>query len=567
MPIYAVPALLHRRTVCGAFALVALAGAAPAHAQILGDPLSGPAGVTAGGEAENYLRYLQSLGRAPLTTWSLRQFSPRTIDSLVGSDTTHPWAHSTFFRGLRQRSGAAVLPIVASARFNSAYPFGSNDGPVWAGRGATAALQGGVAWRHGPLTAVLDPMVFVAQNEAFRLQPNGFSNALRFADGDFSTNVDRPQRFGDGTYSRFDPGESTIRLDALGVGVGVTTAEQTWGPATTFPVVLGNNAPGIPHFFIGTNHPTNVYIGRAQAQVVYGLEQQSAWSPVTGPNDYTDILHAGRTRFMSGLIATFSPGAIPGLEVGALRFFHQAWLGHISGAQLRTPFEGLVKTSLPQQDVPGIDDRDALKNQLASVFMRWVLPHSGFELYGEYGHEDHNYDTRDLLEEPDHSRIAMAGMRKAFAHADGSFSAVRAEWIDGYAPTLERHRAEGLVYVHNPLRQGHTQDGQLLGADIGVGAPGGAIVAFDSYSASGRTTVFVMRTSQDNFSDFEVTGTRYRSATDGIGTVGASRVMLGDLTDLTVGLAASYRSGSRRTDAAHGWNANLQVAATLHPRR
>lgn len=548
-------------------ALALVVVASPARAQILGDPLGGPAGITAGGEMDNYLRYLQSLGKVPVTSWSLRQFSPRTIDTLVTADSAHPWARSRSFTSMREREGASVMPVVGSLRFNSAYPFGSNDGPVWAGRGATVALQGGFAWRRGALTVVADPMVFAAQNTSFRLQPNGFTDALRFADGDFSTNVDRPQRFGDGTYTRFDPGESTIRVDAYGVGVGVTTAEQTWGPATTFPVVLGNNAPGIPHFFVGTNHPTSVHIGRVQAQVVYGLEQQSAWSPVTGPSTYTDPVHAGTTRFMSGVIGTFSPGAIPGLELGALRFFHQAWFGNITASELKAPFEGLVKSSLPVSNVPGIDDRDALRNQLASVFARWVLPHSGFELYGEYGHEDHNYDLRDLVEEPDHSRIAMAGMRKAFQRANGSFSAIRAEWLDGYAPTLERHRAQGLIYVHNPLRQGHTQDGQLLGADVGVGSPGGEIFAYDSYTSRGRTTLFVMRTTQDNFSDFQVSGGRFRSATDALGTIGASRLLLGDAFDLTMAAAATYRGGSRRVDAARGWNANLQLGIALHAPR
>lgn len=548
-------------------ALALCAAASPAHAQILGDPLGGPAGITAGGEMDNYLRYLQSLGKVPVTSWSLRQFSPRTVDTLVTADSMHPWARSRMFASVRQRAGASVLPVVASARFNSAYPFGSNDGPVWAGRGATVALQGGFAWRRGALTVVADPMVFAAQNTSFRLQYNGFTDQRRFEDRDFVGNVDRPQRFGDRAYARFDPGESTVRLDAFGVGVGITTAEQTWGPATTFPVVLGNNAPGIPHVFVGTNHPTSIHIGRVQAQVVYGFEQQSSWSPVTGPSTYTDATHAGRTRFMSGIVGTFSPGAIPGLEIGALRFFHQAWFGNLTASEIKAPFEGLVKSSLPTANVPGIDDRDALKNQLASVFMRWVLPHSGFEVYGEYGHEDHNYDLRDLIEEPDHSRIAMVGMRKAFPHADGTFSALRAELFDGYAPTLERHRGQGLIYVHNPLRQGHTQDGQLLGANAGVGAPGGQTLAYDSYTAHGRTTLYILRTSQDNASDYFLSGGRYRSATDAFGTIGASRLVLGNAFDVTAGVAATYRGGWRAVDAAHGWNANVQLGISVHAPR
>jgi len=72
---------------------------------------------------------------------------------------------------------------------------------------------------------------------------------------------------------------------------------------------------------------------------------------------------------MSGVVATFTPGALPGLDIGAARYFHQAWTGHVGAAELRSPFEGLVKSSLPTgPQASGSGNADALKNQLASVF-------------------------------------------------------------------------------------------------------------------------------------------------------------------------------------------------------
>lgn len=577
MPIYPLPRRLPstfvgRLLVTVAIVVTGVVAAAgsprPLRAQTLGFPLGGSGSITAGGEMDNYLRYLQSLGQAPLTPWSLRTFAPRVIDTLRTITGNHPWRGTRAVADLRATSGFSLLPVVAATRMNTAYPVGSNDGPVWAGRGVTGSLQGGVAWRGGPLSVVLDPMVFVAQNASFALQPNGYSDQRRFDNGDFPVTVDNPQRFGAGTYARVDPGESTIRVDALGVGIGVTTAEQTWGPATTFPFILGNNAPGVPHAFIGTNHPTSIGIGRVQLQAVYGMEFQSSWSAVTGSNTYTDVVHPGRLRFMSGLVGTFTPGAIPGLEVGAARYFHQVWTGHVTRNELVTPFEGLLKGSLPVTvNIPGIDDRDALKNQLASLFARWVLPNSGFEVYGEYGHEDHNYDLRDLAEEPDHSRVAMMGLRKAFAHANGRMDAFRAEYLDGYSPSLVRHRGQGSIYVHNPIRQGHTENGQLLGADVGVGSIGGAVIAFDHYAPSGRTSVFVLRRSQDNFSNFYATGTTYRSATDGMGSLGVERVAFHSWGDVNGVVATQYRGGAHRTDAARGLNLNIQLGVTLHPGR
>ena len=119
-------------------------------------------------------------------------------------------------RRLHGSSGAirfSILPVNAVLRYNSAFPYGSNDGAVWAGRGLTSALDLGFAFRVGPLSGTFNPIAFSAQNRAFPLQANGSTNP--FADPLFPGNVDRPQRFGARAYSRVDPGESTVRLDAV----------------------------------------------------------------------------------------------------------------------------------------------------------------------------------------------------------------------------------------------------------------------------------------------------------------------------------------------------------------
>lgn len=522
-------------------------------------------GVAAGGELDNYLRYLQTVGKVPLGAWSLRTFSAEEVDTLTAVSGPHPWQRSWIFSRPAGARHFSVLPAAAAVRYNSGFPFGSNDGPVWAGRGLTTSFQGGVAFAWGALSAVLDPIVFRAENRPFTLQPNGENGVGRLANGDYPEMVDLPQRFGDGAYSKFDPGESTIRLDLLGVSAGITTANQWWGPATVFPVLLGNNAAGVPQVFFGTERPTNIGIGRLQARVVYGLESQSKFSPVVGPDTFVSADTSGRRRFMSGLVLTFTPRPIPGLEIGAARYFHQAWFGQVLASELRSPFEGILKSTIREGvSIPGVDNRDVLKNQLASVFARWVLPHSGFEVYAEYGHEDHNFDTRDLIEEPDHSRIAMAGLRKVFTHADNSFSAFSAEFIDASAPTLLRHRTEGLIYVHFPLRQGHTEDGQLLGADIGVGSPTGQRLAWESFSTSGHTMWYVRRVTQDNEQTYLSSGTTTYGASHLLGTLGYQQRRFGRGFDVVYGVSVS--EGKRGPELSPQTNVGGTLAVVLKRR-
>src|SRR5205823_14545072 len=56
-------------------------------------------------------------------------------------------------------------------------------------------------------------------------------------------------------------------------------------------------------------------------------------------------------------------------------------------------------------------------NQLASLFVRWAPPASGFEVYGEYGREDRNVDLRDFEEEPDHDAGYLVGFARAWINS------------------------------------------------------------------------------------------------------------------------------------------------------
>ncbi|MEO7218478.1 MAG: capsule assembly Wzi family protein [Gemmatimonadaceae bacterium] len=562
MPIYfnRVTGNTMRALLAAAIALLAVPCASDAQTESSIAGVRG--GVVAGGELDNYLRYLQTTGQVPLAAWGLRPFSASEVDALSKASGPHPWKGSWLFR-TDSAHHFSVLPVTASAGYNSAFPWGSNDGAVWAGRGLTTSLQGGFAVAWGPASLVVNPIVFRAENTAFTLQPNGESGDGVFRNGDFPNDVDLPQRFGNSAYSKFDWGQSTLRVDGLGMTVGFSTANQYWGPATVFPVILGNNAAGVPHAFFGTERPTNIGIGRIQARVVYGMERQSDYSPVAGPDTFTTVDQPGTRRFMSGLVVTFSPKPIPGLELGAARYFHQAWDGQIDSRELRSPFEGILKSSISRGlAIPGIDDKDVLKNQLASVFGRWVLARSGFELYAEYGHEDHNADVRDLELEPDHSRIAMAGFRKVFAQRNGSFSALRAEYIDASAPSLGRHRDEGGVYIHTVLRQGHTEGGQLLGAPIGAGSFGAEIIVWERYTRDGRNSWYVERTSQDNATSFFANGMPDDGASDLTGSIGYERYRVRQVADITYGIAAT--AAKRAATLPRELNLTFHVQITPH---
>ncbi|MDP3769118.1 MAG: hypothetical protein Q8S13_13985, partial [Dehalococcoidia bacterium] len=236
---------------------------------------------TVGSELERYLRFLQLAGKSPLYPWSVRGLSLREVEGLAPGDSLHPWA--TRLGGAppapTRRLRLAILRPEVRLIYNSAFPWAENDGVVWAGRGLTSAVQAGVQAQYGPLSLTLRPTVFRAENDAFPLLANGLVGE-RFANGVAAGTIDLPQRFGDGPYSRIDPGQSSLRLDLFGVALGISTGNEIWGPVLGQPLILGAAGPGFAHAFIGTSAPVNVGVGRLHGRLLVGRLEQSAYSAV-----------------------------------------------------------------------------------------------------------------------------------------------------------------------------------------------------------------------------------------------------------------------------------------------
>jgi hypothetical protein len=276
---------------------------------------------------------------------------------------------------------------------------------------------------------------------------------------------------------------------------------------------------------------------------------------VSGSETYSSWVESGKKQFATGLVGVFQPRGIPGLELGASRFFHLIWpQSGIPRSYFTAPFGSILKRNIGQSS--GFPDpRSGNSNQLASVFARWVLPSNGFEAYGEYAHEDHNYDLRDLVQEPDHSRMYALGLRKV-VHADSArLSGLRFELVNYQMPTLGRNRSEGGIYVHTLIRQGHTVLGQPLGADVGVGAAAGEFVAWDTFSRSGKTTFSLTRTARQDNGTFYVNGVDNPALSDVQFGLGVERTRFLQRVDLTTG--GTLVREFNRDFAGDAWNINL----------
>ena len=500
--------------------------------------------VYAGSEFETYLRNLQVLGIVRLYPWSARRFTMAEVDRLLPADSAHPWAARYDWRPAPARgiSVALTRPEVAS-RVNTTFPFGYNDGAVWAGRGITLSAQGGLSVRYGPLAAALVPLVSWASNSAFLLQPNGAIGALQYEDGRYPGSIDLPQRFGPGGYAIASGGQTVLEFSKWGVATGVSSANDYWGPASDFPVILGNNASGFPHVFAGTAAPVDLWIARVHVRTFFGRLTQSAYAPQSGDT---------AIRAATGAIVVITPRWPDGLEFGATHFTHNVWASRGSVLhELVSPFNVNASRNV------------ALENHLISVFFRWVVPRGGVEVYGEYGTEDYRYNLREIFVEPDHDAGYTVGLRHVARRSNGSLRVIRAEVQNLQRGPLVQSRLQSPFYIHSPLGQGHTYRGQILGSAWGFGGAA-AIVAVDWYDARGRWTVSWSRLLRGDTGDTVATVPQSPRSLDVLHTLGAERLFFHGRYDILTSVTAVYElNRDFRRDA---FNLNLTVGARANLR-
>jgi len=366
---------------------------------------------------------------------------------------------------------------------------------MWQGRGVNSALALTASLRWGRLTAVAAPMAFVAQNSRFPLMVPP-ADVSPYAEALLPYNLDMPQRFGDRAYHRIDGGESSISLRGLGMVTGLSTASQGWGPGESFPAVLGPNAGGFPHLFVGTTgRGLRVpKIGRVNAHYVLGVVDQTPYSPVSGGEEYVGGRQSGTKRVGVGMTVSYMPALLPTLELGATRFYHSPYREPSQRWDAWSkPFEGIFKNSFDGRSGPEGDPNGDFDNQLASAYVRWSFPRRGGEVSFEYFREDHAWDARDLAAEPENNAAVMASFRVATHRSDLEIALLTFEYFDGDIPPIAQVRGSGNLYVHGMLLQGHTQRGQLLGSPVGAGAMTGQSVTWERFKQTGSSRINLRR--------------------------------------------------------------------------
>jgi hypothetical protein len=362
---------------------------------------------------------------------------------------------------------AAVLPelLVTS---QSDFPLPANDGPMWAGRGLSYSITGGIAicGKNARWGAIIAPTSWYAENSDFKLADDPqVVPPLNRAYSEWASpyhylprSLDAPRRFGSTAFRRLDPGALAIWFRAPRVEVGFTTESEWWGPGLHNSLLLSSQAAGAPRIYARTARPIQA---AGEIDIRYFLGGL-AFSP------FMFAVPEDSARTLAGLSVVWRPRAQPGLSIGMSRLVAAPILGN---AWLRHLLDPLIPVGTPNALPYDDKTQNAGRDQLFSVFANWRLPDDGAEIWAEWARAELPENIRDFFESPNHTQALTLGLQHTRPIGNSGWIArVGAEYSQTNQSSSYRERPVGSWYTSRAVQGGFTQKGQVLGAAIGPGS-------------------------------------------------------------------------------------------------
>lgn len=427
---------------------------------------------------EDYYRRLQLTGKLDSTqSFTVRPIFPAAtsqIKSVFNPDqdlSSGSWGSAEPVLFAKGSGMFQVLPLTIQQQYNSNHPYGWNDGLMIPAKGYQTMASGGFFAKIGILSIQFRPEFVYAANPIF----NGFAGGGHddedlIAYYAYHNNIDQPERFGNGSYTKASLGQSSIRLTLGPVSAGLSNENLWWGPGIRNSLILSNNAAGFKHLTFNTVKPIHTFLGSFEGQVIAGrlnaTAQPNLSTTTTSTGFLLSIAKKDDWRYWSGINLSYQPRWLPGLFLGFIRSFN-IYHSDVNGLGDYIPFFFPVQAS----DINNGAGETIGRDQQISLYTRWVLPKAQAEIYFEYGINDNAYNLRDLAGSPQHSRAYIAGLRKLVSLSGNKGEGILfSTEITQLSQTVDQYvRDANGWYIHDKVRDGQTNMGQILGAGTGSG--------------------------------------------------------------------------------------------------
>ena len=376
------------------------------------------------------------------------------------------------FQFLQSKLKGTTKDIVQSINFsfdqqnNSLQPISFNDGNLYPARGWQERYSVGVNLKLLIFDINYQPEKLTVQNlrqEPYLGEPGNF---MFYYFGMVANNIDNFRQFGYDQIEETTLGQSRIGIKTKYIAAGISNENIWWGPGKRNSLVFTNNAAGFKHYYLKTVEPIKTYIGSFELAGVIGKLDTTTYTDID-----QDLLNACQAckvfknldeREIDGITINYQPKWLPNFYIGYA--YSRQFYRHATNALGDTV--NFFSKNLPKQEI-------------GSMFFRFSLPDDHAEFYGEMGMPN---------ESPWPWKFFKERMRPGFVF--GATKLVPLKLLDSYLSLnveftqLQLMNPRDIFYEGYPfvggkpsswylssiVKQGWSNNGQLMGSSIGPGS-------------------------------------------------------------------------------------------------
>ncbi|MBR5401592.1 MAG: hypothetical protein IK102_07250 [Treponema sp.] len=421
---------------------------------------------------EEYYDFLSLTGVVARPTLGYRTLSDSVWE--LDEDEEHVWSGNNlgttfilwqpdsqsdnwFTRGIFQGLKARIYGPEWFNSYNTAAPYGQNDGALWQGVGYNTSLTTGLRLEGYGFELTFKPQLSWMQNKAFETNPDIYPSpySYTFKSGTVYQPIDLVQRYGDKSLWNYDWGDSEIRWTWHALTFGFGNQSPWLGPAILNPMLGSNNAATYTKFDAGLRK-LNVTIPYLNWDL--GNIEGRIWVGKLKNSDYFDqFATRNQDRMLTAMSANYEPSFIPGLTIGLNRIFLTYW---------RTENLKYILRLFTASHSNALSSSGNDEDQKCSLFASWEFPQAGFRVFGEYGFDDF---TSSEYANPFHTGIYTVGFKQDIPLPNNLKSELSFE-LNNFEMSQDFQLQWSYLgfYSHGFVNQGLTNKGQIIGAGTGA---------------------------------------------------------------------------------------------------
>ncbi len=351
---------------------------------------------------------------------------------------------------------------------NSLLPESWNDGIIYPARGWQERYSVGANIRWGILDINVQPEWLKVQNipqEPYYGNPNDGNWGAKYF-GYVANNISNFRQFGNTKIDTTTLGQSRIGISTKYFAAGVSNENIWWGPGKRNSVVFTNNAGGFKHMYLHTNEPIPTPIGNVELATIIGVLDTTRYTDpdvglLSGWKDGIALKNPSK-RNINGITLNWNPKWIPGFYLG------YAYSRQYYNDQVNYAGEPLHFFS-----------KDLVKTEIGSFMFRFALPKDHAEFYGEMGLPNQAAWPWKFFQSNPKTAFVFGGSKQFLFNKGKSYLNLNVEFAQFQIMDPRNIYYLGAPWVGGPpnswyvnptIKQGYSNNGQIMGASIGPGS-------------------------------------------------------------------------------------------------